>query len=160
MSAHATQTQPRASAETRDHRSAANNSDPTADLTIKQWKFIQHYVASGDKQASAINAGYAAKSAHVQANVLLNHPVVVSAIEAEMAKSAVRCAVSQDSVLRGLVRESTYDGPGASHAARVRALELLGKTLSMFTDQSAIIGSDGKPIDRFAPVFLQVIRNG
>jgi hypothetical protein len=127
---------------------------------MKQWKFVRHYVATGDKQISAINAGYSAKSAHVQASVLLNHPAVISAIDAEMARSAARCHVTQDSVLRGLVRESTYEGTGASHAARVRALELLGKTLSMFTDQTQVIGSDGKPIDRFAPVFLQVIRNG
>ena len=74
--------------------------------------------------------------------------------------TVVRLAVTQDSVLRGLVRESTYTGVGSSHAARVRALELIGKTMAMFTDQSQVIGSDGKPIDRFAPVILTIVRNG
>lgn len=147
-------------AQLQEHRSNAAASDPDASLTLKQWKFVRHYVACGEGVKAAIESGYSAKSAGQQANVLLNHPTVVAAIDVEMAKSAVRCSVSQDSVLRGLVRESTYDGPGASHAARVRALELLGKTLAMFTDQSQIIGSDGKPVDRFAPVFLQVIRHG
>jgi hypothetical protein len=152
MSAHATM--PRVTDQT------PTEADPFADLTIKQWKFVRHFAASGDAKASAIESGYSVKSAHQQAHVLLNHPIVKLAIDAEMARSAARCHVTQDSVLRGLVRESTYEGTGASHAARVRALELLGKTLSMFTDQTQVIGSDGKPIDRFAPVFLQVIRNG
>jgi phage terminase small subunit len=144
----------------RQHKSAATEADPDHGLTNRQWKFVQHYVSLPNGTQAAIDAGYSVKSAAEQASLLLSNAKIKSAIDRQLAVAAERCAVTTDSVLRGLVRESTYAGPGASHAARVRALELLGKTLSMFTDQTAIIGPDGRPVDRFAPVFLQVIRNG
>lgn len=146
--------------EIREHKSAAESADPAADLNTKQWKFAKQYAILGNATQAAINAGYSQKSAAAQAGVLLQHPRVREMIDRELALSAERCAVTQDSVLRGLVRESTYTGVGSSHAARVRALELIGKTMAMFTDQSQVIGSDGKPIDRFAPVILTIVRNG
>jgi phage terminase small subunit len=144
----------------RAHAIAATEQDPIGNLNLRQWKFARLFAATGQATQSAIDAGYARKAAATQAGVLLQHPDVKLAIDAARAESAERCSITTDSVLRGLVRESTFVGTGASHAARVRALELLGKTLAMFTDQTSVIGSDGKPIDRFAPVFLTIVRNG
>lgn len=146
--------------ELKAHRAAANAADQTAELTLRQFKFVQNFAANPVANAAAVAAGYSPKSAGIQASVLLANPKIVAAIDAELAKSAQRLALSQDMVLRGLKREAEYAGPGASHAARVRAWELLGRTMGMMTEQTAIIGSDGKPVDRFAPVILQVIRNG
>jgi hypothetical protein len=47
--------------------------------------------------------------------------------------------LTQDFVLAALLREANATGLGTSHAARVRALELLGKHLSMnLTDRQAM----------------------
>jgi hypothetical protein len=143
----------------RDHALAAAEQDPSGNLNLRQWKFARLYAATGNARESAIQAGYSTKAAPQQAIWLLKNPHVRLAIDTAVAESTERCAVTTDSVLRGLVRESTFTGTGASHAARVRALELLGKTLAMFTDQTSVIGSDGRPIDRFAPVFLTIVRN-
>ena len=42
--------------------------------------------------------------------------------------------------------EATRTGKGASHAARVRALELLGRRFGLFAEQLEVSGPAGGPI--------------
>jgi hypothetical protein len=51
--------------------------------------------------------------------------------------------ITQDDVLRGLHREATLAGDGASHAARVSAWTQIGKHLGMFVERRQQIGEDG-----------------
>ena len=49
-------------------------------------------------------------------------------------------AIDRDYVLRRLVEEAELSGEGASHAARIAALALLGKHLGMFTEKVEFTG--------------------
>jgi hypothetical protein len=63
---------------------------------------------------------------------------VAEAIIAAKAERAARCKLSATWVIRRLRKEATAQGKNASPAARVRALELLGKHLGMFADRHEV----------------------
>ena len=50
-------------------------------------------------------------------------------------------------VLRGLRREATLNGEGATHAARVSAWGLLGKHLGMFVERRQQLGENGEAVN-------------
>ncbi len=99
-------------------------------------RFIENYLASGHGTQAAIDAGYSPKGAHVTASRLLKDAKVVAEIAKGQAARAERVQVTADYVLQRLMMEAEREGEGSSHAARVSALEKLGKTLAMFTDKT------------------------
>jgi hypothetical protein len=54
---------------------------PNNRLTIKQLRFVENYVRSGDGTKAAIKSGYSPKSARVSAGQLLDNPLIIEAIE-------------------------------------------------------------------------------
>lgn len=54
--------------------------DIMAELTPMQVEFIRSYVENGNATKSALEAGYSAKTAHVQGHTLLKHPKVLQCI--------------------------------------------------------------------------------
>src|SRR5262245_20640702 len=105
-------------------------------LTLKQQRFIEEYLIDGNATAAYKRAGYTATghAAEVNASRLLSHAEVQSAIQAARAEQSARLKTSADEVLIGLRREAEYRGDGSTHAARIRAWELLGKTQGLFRE--------------------------
>jgi phage terminase small subunit len=104
-------------------------------LTPKQQRFVQEYLVDLNATAAARRAGYSEQTAEQQGYRLLRNVQVAAAVEAAQKARADRVEVTQDYVLRRLVREAEYEGDGSSHSARVQALTQLGKHLKMFTDK-------------------------
>jgi len=115
-------------------------------LTAKQAAFVEEYLVDLNATAAAIRAGYSAKSARKVGSNLLTLPHVQAAIEEAMAERRERVEVTQDYVLARLKAEAELKGKGASHVGRIRALELLGKHLGMFTEKREISGPNGTPL--------------
>lgn len=60
--------------------------DDEPELTVKQKKFVDRYIATGNKKQSAIDAGYSAKYADRQANQTLKLDYVQEYLQAQMDK--------------------------------------------------------------------------
>jgi hypothetical protein len=104
-------------------------------VTAKQRRFIAEYIVDLSGVGAYKRAGYKARGASARANAsrLLANANIRQAIDAAQAARAERTRIDADDVVRRLDRESTATRPGSSHSARVRALELLGKHLGLFT---------------------------
>ncbi len=60
-----------------------------------------------------------------------------------------RTGITQDEVIRGLLKEARYKGEGTSHSARVSAWAHLGRHLGMFDDKMTIGGNVTAEIVKF-----------
>lgn len=115
-----------------------------AKLTLKQRKFADEYIISGNIEQSALNAGYSANYSRSQSHKLLANVGIKSYIderlkEIESAKTATQQEVLEylTSVMRGKQREQTLIGKGmgiqektyidVSAKDRLKAADLLNK---------------------------------
>ena len=101
-------------------------------LTPKRAAFVREYLIDLNATQAAERAGYSAKTAYSQGHRLLKDAEIQRAISAGQERRAQDTGLSAQTVLEGL--RSIAEGE-ASDSARVRAYELLGKHLGMFTDR-------------------------
>ena len=116
-------------------------------LTPRQERFVQEYLIDLNATAAGGRAGYKNTDSGRQL-VIKSH--VLNAIRAEQEKRAKRMNVTQGYVLERLQLEAERDEENSSHAARVSALNLLGKHLGMFVDRQNIdINAQGEVVFRW-----------
>lgn len=122
------------------------NEDNT--LTLKQQKFVANYIATGNGTKAAIEAGYSEKVAHVQAFENLRKPKIQERINQVTAKIEERGVVTKEYVLEGLkeVHQLALSGEKQDLANANRALENLGKSIRMFTDNVNVGGDKDNPL--------------
>jgi hypothetical protein len=103
----------------------------------KRMRFAAEYIIDLNATRAYKRAGYTAKGhcATKNASELVTKPDVQAEIARLKAERAARVTVTQDFVIGRLLIESQHEGEGSSHAARVRAVELLGKHLGMFAEK-------------------------
>lgn len=117
-------------------------------LTIKQKKFADEYIKTGNATQSAINAGYSKKYANTNASKLLQNTTIKFYIDERMKKLDEESIANQREILQLITRHArmetiehnvTKDGlvikTPTSPANSLKALELLGKVNQMFTDK-------------------------
>lgn len=105
-------------------------------LTPKQARFVDEYLVDLNAAAAARRAGYSTHRSEVLGYELLTKPDIQAAIQAARQRLQERVEITVDTVVRKLAELGDYDGEGWSHAARVRAWELLGKHVGpMFADR-------------------------
>ena len=114
-------------------------------LTPKQEAFVREYLIDLNATQAAIRAGYSPKTAQEQSSRLLSKAMVVKAVQTGMDKRADKLSLTAEDVLRdiNLVKEDAMrqnlDRDGnmnmANHAAALKALELQGRHLKLFTDR-------------------------
>lgn len=71
-------------------------------LTVKQKKFADEYVKTGNATKAAINAGYSDKYAHTNANKLLQNTTIKTQIDAQMQKIEDAKIMKADEALKGI----------------------------------------------------------
>ena len=122
-------------------------------LTAKQSLFVKEYLIDLNATQAAIRAGYAERSAQQIGAENMLKPVVSSAIQEAMDKRDERVEMTQDDVLKKLeaLRVKAEEANQLSVAAR--CLELIGKHLRMFVDDSrqgavvqVVVNRDSVPI--------------
>jgi hypothetical protein len=117
-------------------------------LTPRQLRFVEEYLVDLNATEAYKRAGYTARNDNVaaaNASALIRNHKVSAAIQEGFRARSERTAIDQDYVLRRLKAEAELRGEGASHSARVRALELLGKHLGMFPDRIKHGGDEKSP---------------
>jgi phage terminase small subunit len=108
-------------------------------------RFVEEFILDLNATKAAVRAGFSKKTARQQGSRLLSRVDVREAIEKAKKARAERIHLDQNFVIERLIAEATATGEGTTHAARVRALELLGKHQSMFIDRSDVT-SNGESI--------------
>ena len=123
-----------------------------AKLTLKQKKFADEYIISGNATDAAIKAGYAKRSAGQIGEQNLKKLEIKKYIEERLAQLDSEKIADQEeilqyltSVMRGEHREQTLIGMGQGFQEttyidvgakdRIKAAELLGKRYSMWIDK-------------------------
>ena len=125
-------------------------------MTDKQSIFVQEYLKDLNATQAAIRAGYSAHTAYSIGQENLNKPEIKQAIDAAMSERQQRTAITADYVLHSLHEiaqrcmqkspvmtkgEQAIDEEGRhlwTFDARnaIRALELIGRHMGMFTDKN------------------------
>lgn len=103
-------------------------------LTEKQKRFVQEYLVDLNATQAAIRAGYSQKTAQEQSSRLLSNVMVQKNIQQAMQRRSQRTGVAQDEVLKKLGQIAfSEEEDVAKERNQLKALELLGKHLGMFT---------------------------
>lgn len=108
----------------------------TQKLTLKQSRFVDHYLATGNATKSAELAGYNSnlRTYRQIGYENLTKPDIVKALQAKLIKDKINPTY----VLSGI---STIADDSLKDSDRLKAYELLGKYLKLFTD----VDTDIKP---------------
>ena len=111
--------------------------------TEKQKRFVDEYLKDLNASAAARRAGYSTKTADRIGPELLGKTCVSKLIAERIQKRQQRTEITQDSVLRNLKalvdRSMRFDDAPHMQAA-LKANELLGRHLGMFTDKIRLEG--------------------
>ena len=131
-------------------------------LTIKQQRFADEYIISGNATDAAIKAGYAKKAAYQQGAENLKKPHIREYIDKRLEEINDKSIAKQEEVLQYLtevlrgkssateiVVEMVGDGTSEaklivkppSEKERIKAAELLGKRYGAFTDKVSVDGN-------------------
>ena len=102
-------------------------------LRDKQRAFVDEYLLDFNGAQAAVRAGYAPRHARITAAQLLTNPNVLSELAAKRNLRAARVQITQDEVLTMLRREAEAGDLQVPNPARIRAQELLGKHLGIFS---------------------------
>ncbi|WP_258115632.1 terminase small subunit [Levilactobacillus yiduensis] len=125
-------------------------------LTIKQQKFIESYIVSGNATQAAIEAGYSKKTAGQTGNENLKKPDILKALEKRTEEIRDEKIVDQREIMefisatqRGEVREVVVTPSGtkvevpAKISDRLKAAELMGKRYAMWTEKRDVTATVG-----------------
>lgn len=116
-------------------------------LTLKQQRFADEYIISGNATQAAIKAGYSKRTAGVIADENLKKPKIRAYIDERLAELNAKAIADQDEVLRLLTRHArretteynvTSGGVVKTPTAvanAIKAAELLGKRYGLFTNR-------------------------
>ncbi len=121
-------------------------------LTIKQKKFADEYIKTGNATQSAINAGYSKKTARFTGAENLTKPNIKAYIDERMKKLEEEAIADQSEILKYLTRiirdeereevlvnvgnfEQERQEIKISAKDKIRAAELLGKRYGSWTDK-------------------------
>lgn len=125
-------------------------------LTIKQKKFADEYIISGNATQAAIKAGYSEKYANTNANKLLQNTTIKNYIDERMKELEQEAIANQSevlkfltSIMRGEQTEQTLISDGSEQGQRItnievsakdriKAAELLGKRYGLWTEKQEV----------------------
>ena len=127
-------------------------------LTVKQRKFADEYIISGNATDAARKAGYSEKTAGQMGAENLKKPYILNYIEERLKELEDKQIAKQEevlkyltSVMRGKETEETLRNIGdgyqeisdikVSAKDRIKAAELIGKRYSLWSDRLDIEGS-------------------
>lgn len=111
-------------------------------LNEKQKRFVLEYLIDLNATQAAIRAGYSKKTAYSIGQENLKKPEIQKAIQAKQNKLQNKLEITQERVLEELAqvafsKASDETVSNLKYANKIKALELLGKYLSLFEPKQA-----------------------
>lgn len=101
-------------------------------LTEKQRRFCEEYLIDLNATQAALRAGYSQRTAYSIGDENLKKPEIQNYLKGLMNKRSERTGVTADTVLKELEKIALADVE-VSGKEKMKALELLGKHLGMFS---------------------------
>ena len=118
-------------------------------LTHRQQRFVEEYLVDFNASGAAVRAGYAESSAGVEGCRLLKNYKVIAAVEAGKERDVRAIQITREWLLERLRQEASGEMEDSTATARIKATELLCKTLGMFEEKKLVehsgeIGGTGR----------------
>ena len=107
-------------------------------MNAKQRAFTIEYMKDKNATQAAIRAGYSERTAYSQAHELLKKLEIKEAIAQLEEEARLKAGITVDTIVSRL--NKIAENPDAKDADKIRADELLGKYLGMFTDKVQVDG--------------------
>jgi len=104
-------------------------------LSDKRQAFCREYMIDHNATQAAIRAGYSRKSAQAQGSRLLSNAMVKQRIAEQQAKAVTRNSLDVDQVIQMLLDDRAEAGDLKQMGPKVRAGELIGRTIGAFVDK-------------------------
>lgn len=113
-------------------------------LTEKQKRFCEEYLVDLNATQAAIRAGYKEKTARSSASENLTKPDIQQYLRELIDQRSERTGITADTVLLELERIALSDVE-ITGKEKIKALELLGKHLGLFSEQKVAAGEEELP---------------
>jgi phage terminase small subunit len=113
-------------------------------MTPKQEMFVKEYLIDLNATQAAVRAGYSEKSSMEIGYQLLRKTSVQGAIQKALNERTKNVEITTEWVLQGI--KDIADNLDEQTKDRLKAYELLGKYLKLFTDKHEVSGAAGGPI--------------
>lgn len=123
-------------------------------MTAKQEAFAIEYLKDKNATQAAIRAGYSAKTARSIACEMLARPDVQQFIRERQEEARANATVTVDGIVDQL-REIAAN-PLSKDSDRIRALELIGKYLGMFTERVEMKGQLDTTVSKLDGILSQL----
>ena len=107
-------------------------------LTLKEYNFCNEYLTDFNAYRALMAAGYTENTAKKKAKVVKERPQVQAFLDHLQKERSKRTRINHDEVLYRLDKIARKAEQDEDFGPAIRALELMGKTLAMFTDKSTI----------------------
>lgn len=123
-------------------------------MTAKQEAFAIEYLKDKNATQAAIRAGYSKKTAASIAWELLERPDVKQFIGAKQEEALKNATVTVDGIVEQL--KEIAANPLSKDSDRIRALELIGKYLGMFTEKVEMKGQIDTAVTKLDGILSQL----
>ena len=118
----------------------------TPELTDKQQIFCKEYIVDLNAKQACIRAGYSEKTAEQQASRLLRNVKVKSEVERLKAIREKKVELTAEKVLKDIERVREKAEGSEQFNVSLKASELQGKHLAMFTEKHKVDGEIKMPV--------------
>ena len=115
-------------------------------LTPKQRMFVAEYLIDLSATQAAIRAGYSKRTANRIGPENLSKPVIAAAIEQAVNDRSEKLSLSAEDVIQSILSIRQMAIADKELANALKANELLGKHLKLFTDKTELSGPGDGPI--------------
>lgn len=123
-------------------------------MTAKQEAFAIEYLKDKNATQAAIRAGYSKKTAGAIAWELLEKPAIQQFIRQHQEEAAAKASITAESIAENL--KEIAANPLAKDADRIRAYELLGKYVGMFTERVEMKGQLDTTVSKLDGILKQL----
>jgi phage terminase small subunit len=124
------------------------------DLTPKQRAFVTEYMKDRNATQAAIRAGYSKKTALNASRNLLKNPVIAKMIADWEEANQVESLITVDKIVHRL--NTIAENEAAKDSDKIRANELLGKYLGMFTERVEMKGQIDTTVNKLDGILKQL----
>lgn len=124
------------------------------ELNARQKAFVIEYMKDRNSTQAALRAGYSQKSALNAAHNLLKHPVIAKMIADMEEANQVEGLITVDRIVQRL--NSIAESAEAKDSDKIRANELLGKYLGMFTEKVEMKGQIDTAVTKLDGILKQL----
>lgn len=122
-------------------------------LTAKEQTFVHEYLVDKNATQAAIRSGYSERSARQLANRLLSKDYIVEELDKLNKKILEKVDVTVESVLRNIEETRKLALADCKYQSVLKALEMQGKHLAMFTDKLEV--TDKTPPEEWSTAEIQ-----